>query len=353
MFDILFNGVVQSYNIKGYIFLYFFADGSDLHTENIDDTALKETQERVVEATRSSQPPRTPSRASRSSSMTTPTKISTRNASRASTTPNSSKQSTPIKSQYGEKSYETLMTISESSSEEAVIQEEKMSKLSPEKYKEEGEDDASNILQNKIYSSVSDKYEEEEAKCVNILQGNKYRANIFQVPVTEPSEKPSTIACIDQFSITREDCEAKGSSIDEDDKIQQLAAETRVITKLEEQAEIKDEDIGEIQDTFEKGIEDKISIEKENEHREDRCNIKDNVDIPEVEQSTHVIPDEVDKTCELKHQEKTIHDDYTVQDTKMDISVDVKHLDEKIDNVDISQDKQVHNLYVLLYLHVK
>jgi len=314
-----------------------------LHTENIDDTALKETQDKVTEATRSSQPPRTPSRASRSSSMTTPTKISTRNASRASTTPtNSSKQSTPIKSQYGEKTYEMLMTISESVSEEAIIQQEEMSKLSPEKSREE-QDDASHILQNKIYSSVSDKYEVEETKPVNILEDNKYETNILQVPATESSEK-SAIACIDQFSTTADDrnAKAKGSSIDEDDKIQQLDVDIKDVTKKEAKIKIKDEDIDKIQDAFEKSIKNKISIEKENiEHIEDRCNIKDNIDIPDVEQSTHVIPDQVDKTCELKHEEKTIHDDYTVQDKKMDIS---ENLDEKIDNIDISQDKQVYHL---------
>jgi len=312
-----------------------------LHTENIDDTALKETQDKVTEAMRSSQPPRTPSRASRSSSMTTPTKISTRNASRASTTPNSSKQSTPIKSQYGEKTYEMLMTISESVSEEAIIQQEEMSKLSPEKSREE-QDDASHIFQNKIYSS--DKYEVEETKPVNILEDNKYQTNILQVPVTESSEKSTTIACIDQFSITAEDRndKAKGSSIDEDDTIQQLDAKTKDITKKEEKTKIKDENIDKIQDTFERSIKDKISVEKENiEHREGRCNIKDNIDIPDVEQSTHVIPDQVDETCELKHEEKIIHDDYTVQDKKIDIS---ENLDEKIDNIDISQDKQVYHL---------
>lgn len=316
--NILSNEVVQNYNI------FYFAGGSDLQTENIDDTALKETQEKVVEATRSSQSPRTPNRASRSSSVTTPTKISTRNALRASTTPNSSKQSTPNKSQYGEKAYETLIT-----NEEAVTQQEEMSKLSPKKCKEEQEDDASNILQNKIHSS--DKCEEEEAKHVNILEGNKYRANIFQVPVTEPSDKPSTIACVDQFSITQEAHEAKGSSIVEIDKVQQLAAEIKDM-KQEEKIEIKDEV--------------KISIEKEHvERKKDRCNIKDNIDIPEVEQPTHVILDQADETCESKQEEKTIHDDYTVQDKKMDISANVENLDEKIDTINISQDKQVYNLY--------
>ncbi|XP_018401883.1 PREDICTED: heterogeneous nuclear ribonucleoprotein U isoform X2 [Cyphomyrmex costatus] len=292
---------------------------SDSHTENIDDTALKETQDRVIESTRTSQSPRTPNRASRSSSVTTPTKISTRNASRASTTSNSSKQSTPNKSQYGEKAYETLMT------NEEITQQEEMSKLSPEKYREEQEDDASNIVQNKSHSSG--KYEEEEAKRVNILEGNMYQANIFQVPVTEPSDKPSTIACIDQFSITEEAREAKGSNIDEVNKIQQLTAVTKDITKLEEKTEIKDED--------------KISVEKKYvEYKEDRYNIEDNIDIPEVEQPTHVIPGQVDKTCELKHEEKTIHDDYIIRDEKMDISVNVENLDEKIDTVNISQDKQ-------------
>lgn len=297
-----------------------------------------------MEATRSLQP-RTPSRASRSSSMITPTKISTRNASKASTTPNSSKQS-PSKPQYGEKAYETLITISESI-EEPVIEQEEMSKMSPEKYREEQEDDSSNILQNKVYSSVSEKYEVEEAKHVNILEGNKYRANILQVPATEPSERPSTIVCVDQFSITREDHEAKLSSIDEDDKIQQLATEMEDTTKLEEKTQIKDEIEDEIQDVFEKS-QDKILIEKENELIESRCNIKDNIDIPEVE-STHVIPDQVDKMCELKHEEKIIHDDYTVQDNKMNISVNVENLDEKIDN-EISQDKQVYIINIFHYI---
>lgn len=334
---------------KNYILLHFFADDASLHTENISDTALKETQERVTEA-RSSQPPRTPSRASRSSSMTTPTKISTRNALRVSTTPNSSKQSTPSKLQYGEKAHE-LMTISESISEESVTQQEEISKMSSEKYREEQEDDGSNTLQNKIYSSVSEKYMAEEAKHINILEGNKYQANILQVPVTEPSEKPSTIACIDQFSIIQESHEAK-ASIDEDGKIQQLAAEMEDTTeiKLEEKTKIKDEDIDKIQE-FQKGNRDKISIEKENEHIEDIGNIKDNVDIPEIEHPTHVIPDQVDKTCdtELKHKEETIHDDYTVQDNKMDISVNVENLDEKIDN-EISQNKEVYHFFVLLHI---
>jgi len=311
-----------------------------LHTEGIGDIILKETQERVTEA-RSSQPPRTPSRASRSSSMTTPTKISTRNTLRVSTTPNSSKQSTPSKLQYSEKAHEMLMTISESISEESATQQEEISKISSEKYREEQEDEASNTLQNKVYSS--EKYMAEEAKHINILEGNKYQANI-QVPATEPSDKPSTIAYIDQFSITRESSEAKVASIDEDDKIQQLAAETADTTKLEEETKIKDEDIDKIQDFEEKSNQDKISIEKENKHIEDICNIKDNVDIPEVEQLTHVTPDQVDKTCdtELKHEEKTIRDDYTVQDNKMDISVNVENLDEKIDN-EILQNKQVYN----------
>lgn len=308
-----------------------------MHTENIGDIILKETQERVAEA-RSSQPPRTPSRASRSSSMTTPTKISTRNTLRVSTTPNSSKQSTPSRLQYGEKTHEMLMTISESISEESVTQQEEISKISSEKYREEQEDEASNTLQ-KVYSS--EKYMAEEAKHINILEDNKYQANI-QVPATEPSEKPSTIAYIDQFSITRESSEAKVASIDEDDKIQQLAAETADTTKLEEETKIKDEDIDKIQDFEEKSNQDKISIEKENKHIEDIC-IKDNVDIPEVEQPTHVISDQVDKTCdtELKHEEETIHDDYIVQDNKMDISMN-ENLDEKIDN-EISQNKQVYN----------
>ncbi|XP_077260398.1 uncharacterized protein LOC143896400 isoform X1 [Temnothorax americanus] len=314
---------------------------SALHTENIGDTALQETQERVVEAARSSQSPRTPSRASRSSSMTTPTKISTRNASRASTAPNSSKHATPSKPQYGERTYETLVTMSESISEEPVIrQREEMSKMSPEKCGEEQKDDAPNILP-EVYSSVSEEYEAEEAKRVNILEGNKCRANIFQVPVTEPSEKPSTRACVDHVSITREGHEAI-SGIDEDGKIQQLTAETENTTKLEEKTDIKDEDIDKIHHVFEKSSQDEISIEKENERIEGRCNVKDNMNIPEVEQPTHVIPDHVDKTSdpELKQEEKIIHDDYTARDNKMDISANMENLDEKVDNNEISRDKQ-------------
>ncbi|XP_024877500.1 heterogeneous nuclear ribonucleoprotein U-like protein 1 [Temnothorax curvispinosus] len=315
---------------------------SALHTENIGDTALKETQERVAEAARSSQPPRTPSRASRSSSMTTPTKISTRNASRASTTPNSSKHATPSKPQYGERTYETLVTISESMSEEPVIQQqEEMSKMSPDKYREEQKGDAPNILP-KVSSAVSEKYEAEEAKCVNILEGNKYRANILQVPVTEPSEKPSTRACVDLFSSTREGHEAKISSIDEDGKIQQLTAETEDVTKLEEKTENKDEDDDKIQHVFEKSSQDERSREKENERIEGRCNVKDNINIPEVEQPTHVMSDHVDKTSDpdVKQEEKIIHDDYTAQDNKMDISANMENLDEKVDDNEISRDKQ-------------
>ncbi|XP_011637042.1 heterogeneous nuclear ribonucleoprotein U isoform X1 [Pogonomyrmex barbatus] len=312
---------------------------SALHTENISDTTLKETQERIIEGMRLSQPPRTPSRASRSSSMTTPTKVSTRNTSRSSTTLNSSKQSTPSKSQYGEKAYETLMTISESISEESVMQQEETSKLSPEKYREEQED-TSNIVQNKIYSSVSDNYEEEEAKHVDIVEGSKYCEDVLKVPAIESSEKPSTITHIDQFSIIQEDHQVKRSNVDEDNEVQ--TTETKNVTKLEEKTEIKD-GINKTQDTFKKSIKEDISIEENIEHTEDRCNIKDNINIPEIEQSTHVIPDQVDKMCdiELKHDEKPINDDYIVQDEKMDISVNVKHIDEKLDSTNIPKDKQI------------
>ncbi|KAL0129628.1 hypothetical protein PUN28_001710 [Cardiocondyla obscurior] len=311
---------------------------STLYTESISDTALKETQERVAEATRSSQPPRTPSRVSRSSTVTTPTKISTRNALRGSTTPNSSKQSTPSKFQYGEKGYETLMTISESISEEPVIEQEETSKMSPEKYTEDQED-TSNIPQNKVYSSVSEKYEVDEAKNVNILEDNKYQANILQVPATESSEKvPSTIAWVDQFSITQETREAKTSSID-DSKTQALTVEKEDVTKQEKKTEIKDKD--EIQSTFEKSNQDENLIGKENERTEDIYNIKDNVNIPEAEKPIqNVIPDQVDETYDpkLKHEEKTILDDSAMQDNKNDVSLE--NLDEKMDTNAISQVKQ-------------
>ncbi|KMQ87694.1 heterogeneous nuclear ribonucleoprotein u-like protein 1 protein, partial [Lasius niger] len=254
---------------------------SALYTENTGDTAFKETQESIAEATRS-QPPRTPSRASRSSSMVTPTKVSTRNASRTATTPNSSKQSTPSKLQYIEKSYETLTTISESTSEEHVVQQEEISKWSPEKPEEKQEDNESNIIQNKIYSPLSVKSQEEEAKHVNILEDNKYEANVLQVPVTEPSEKASTIACVDRFSIPREEHETKESSIDEVYKVQQLSAGTE---SLEEKTEIKEDiDVDKVQNTFEKDIENKISIEKEDAKCiVDTYNVKNTVNIPEVE----------------------------------------------------------------------
>lgn len=323
-------------------FYIFVTDGQEraLYTENTSDTAFKESQETVAEATRSSQPPRTPSRASRSSSMVTPTKISTRNASRTATTPNSSKQSTPSKLQYIEKSYETLTTISESTSEEHVVQHEEISKWSPEKPDEKQEDNASNIIQNKIHSPLSVKSQEEEAKHFNVLEDNKYEANISQVPVTESSEKASTIECVDRFSISQEEQEAKQSNIDEVHKVQQ---ETK---SLEEKIEVKEDiDVDKVQDTSEKDIEDKSLIEKENVcYIDDTYNVKSTVNIPEVEQ--HVIPDQVDKTnnIEIKDEEKTINDNYEIQDETMDVSVNIEDVDEKPDNN--PQDEQVHNQYI-------
>ncbi|XP_029156027.1 heterogeneous nuclear ribonucleoprotein U isoform X2 [Nylanderia fulva] len=288
-----------------------------LYAENTGDTAFKETQERIADAAR--QPPRTPSRASRSSSMVTPTKVSTRNTSRIATTPNSSKQSTPSKLQYIEKSYDSLTTISESTSED-VVQEEGISKWSPEKPEEKRED---NVIQNKIYSPL--KSQEEEAKRVNILEDNKYEANVLQVPVTEPSVKASTIACVDRFSIPREEHKTKESSIDEVYKV------------LEEKTEVEEDDeVDKVQNTFGKGVENKISIGKEDAKCiADTYNVKNTVNIPQVEQQ-HVIPDQVDKSY---NEEKTINDDYTVQDEAMDVSVNVEDEDEKADN--IPQDEQI------------
>lgn len=309
------------------------------YTENIDDTGVKETQETIAEAARSVQPPRTPSRASRSSSMVTPTKVSTRNALRTATTPNSSKQSTPSKLQYTEKSYETLPIITESISEEHVVQQEEISKWSPEKLEEKQEDNASNIIQNKIHSPLSVKSQEEEAKHVNILEDNKYEANVLQVPVTESSEKASTIACVDRFSIPQEEHETKQSSIDEVYKVQKQSVGTK---SLDEKTEIKEDiNVDKVQDTSEKDIENKISVEQEDvSYRDDTYNDKNTLNIPKVEQP-HVIPDQVDETnnIELKDEEKTTNDNYTVQDEAMDVSVNIEDEDEKTDN--IPQDEQI------------
>lgn len=323
--------------------LYFFIDDQEKasYTENIGDTAFKEIQETVAEATRSSQPPRTPSRASRSSSMVSPTKVSTRNALRTATTPNSSKQSTSGKLQYTEKSYETLTIISESTSEEHEAQQEEILKYSPEKLEEKQENTASNIIQNKTHSPLSVK-SQEEAKHVNILEDNKYEANVLQVPVTESSEKASTIACVDRFSIPQEEHETK-SSIDEVYKVQKQSVETKI---LEEKTEIKENvDVDKVQDTSEKDIENKISVEQEDvNYRDDTYNDKNTLNIPEVEQS-HVIPDQVDKTNNIEiKDEKITNDNYTVQDETMDVSVNIEDVDEKTDN--IPQDKQVY-LYLL------
>lgn len=272
--------------------------------------------------------------------MVTPTKVSTRNALRTATTPNSSKQSTPSKLQYTEKSYETLPIISESISEEHVVQQEEISKWSPEKLEEKQEDNASNIIQNKIHSPLSVKSQEEEAKHVNILEDNKYEANVLQVPVTESSEKASTIACVDRFSIPQEEHETKQSSIDEVYKVQKQSVGTK---SLDEKTEIKEDiNVDKVQDTSEKDIENKISVEQEDvSYRDDTYNDKNTLNIPKVEQP-HVIPDQVDETnnIELKDEEKTTNDNYTVQDEAMDVSVNIEDEDEKTDN--IPQDEQVY-----------
>ncbi|XP_012219310.1 heterogeneous nuclear ribonucleoprotein U isoform X2 [Linepithema humile] len=313
-----------------------YQESSVVHAENIDDTTLKETQER--EATRSSQSPRTPSRASRSSSSSTssvvsPIKISTRNASRTVTTPNSSKQFTSSKLQYVDKAYE-IATISESTYDEPVVQQAKILK-SPEKYREEQEDYASNIVQNKIYSSPLAESQQGQAKYINTLE-DKYEANVPQVPATQPSEKSSTIAYVDQFSITPGEHETKGSNVREVDVDQHPIGEIQDLTKLKEKTEIKDVNI--VQSTFEKNIEEKISVEKENvKYIEDTYNVKHNIDIPEAEQPTHAISRQVDKTCdiELKNEEKNIDKDYAVQNEQINVSME--DVDEK---PDIPQDEQ-------------
>jgi len=328
---------------------FVFADDqnkSSLQTENISDTTLKEIQEKVTETTRSSQPPRTPSRASRSSSIMTPTKVSTRNASRAMT-PNSSKQTTPNKLQYTEKTHE-ILDSSESISEESVVQQEKISKLSSEKYEEEQEDNVLNIIQNESHSLPSEKSQEEEIKHINILE-TKCKANVSQVPATEPSEKSSIITHIDEFSISQAEHEAKEINIDESSKIQ-ITEEIKDIAKLEEKVESKEDiDTDKVQDdTFEENIEQNISVEKESvKHIEDTYNIKDNSDIPIIKQSTHVIPDQIDEMCdiELKDKEKATNEDYIVQDEKMDVSDNIEDANEKA-NDDILQDEQVYMIYI-------
>lgn len=287
--------------------------------------------------------------------MVTPTKISTRNASRTATTPNSSKQSSPNKPQYIEKGREVLATISESTSEEPLVQQEKISKLSPEKHREEQKDMASNIVPNEIHVPIlSDKPQGGEAKRINVLEDDRREANISQVPATEPSEKSSTIEHVDQFPRTRQEHKAEEPRADKVSKVQQslpraLVGETKDVTKLEEKTEIKEDiDIGKVQDdNFEKDIEDKDLVEKENiEHVKDTCNIKDNVDIPEVGQPTHVTPDQIDRTHDvgLKDEGKTINDHYIAQENKMDVSENMEDLDEKMDNTDNPQNKQVRNM---------
>ncbi|XP_014480328.1 PREDICTED: heterogeneous nuclear ribonucleoprotein U isoform X2 [Dinoponera quadriceps] len=325
-------------------------DKLDLHTEDINETVLKEAPERVVESTRSSQPPRTPSRASRSSTMVTPTKVSTRNASRTATTLNSSKQSSPNKPQYTEKRHEVLATISESTSEEPLVQQEEISKLSPEKYREEQKDIASNIVQDKIHiQTPSEKPQRKEIKRVDVLEGDKCEANVSQVPAIEPSEKSSTIEHVDQFSRTRKEHEAEELCIDKFSEVQQslpraLVDETKDAKKIDEKRDIKDIDIDKVQDdNFKKDIEKKNLIQKENiEHVEDTCNVKDNVDIPEVERPTHDTSDQIDRTCDvgLKDEKQTINDHLTAQENKIDVSDNIKDIDEKIDNSNNPQNEQ-------------
>lgn len=278
---------------------------------------------------------------------TSPTKISTRNASRTVTTPNSSKQPSLSKFQYVEEEDEEGLTISQSTSEEFVVQEE-ISKLSPDKYRGEEKDNASNIVQNEIYM-LSSKSQEQEAKHINVFKDDRCEANVSQVPVTELSEKSSIIESIDQSPRSREKYEMKESRVDEVRKLQQSIARPMFIpadniTKLEEKMEIKtDVDIDKVKD-----IEDKISIQKKNiEYIEDSYNIKDKVDIPKIEQP--VIPDQIDRMCDIEMKDKgKINDEYTVREEKKNVSVDMGNTNENVDNIDISQDKQV--LCVFIYI---
>jgi hypothetical protein len=278
----------------------------------------------------------------------TPTKVSTRNASRTMT-PNSSKQTTPNKLQYTEKTHEVLM--SESTCEESVVEQEKISKLSSEKYKEEQEDNVLDVVQNESHSLPSEKSEEEEIKHTNILE-TKCKEDVSQVPATEPSEKFSIITHIDEFSISQTE-ETKEIDIDESSKIQ-ITEEIKEIAKLEEKIESEEDiDTDKVQDdTFEENIEQNILVEKESvKHIEDTYNIKDNSDIPIIKQSTHVIPDQIDETCdiELKNKEKTTNENYMkddyVQDEKMDVSDNIEEANEKA-NDDILQDEQVYTIYI-------
>ncbi|XP_020294634.1 heterogeneous nuclear ribonucleoprotein U isoform X2 [Pseudomyrmex gracilis] len=292
-------------------------------------------QERVAEAARSSQSPRTPSRASRSSSMTTPTKISTRNASRMATTPNSTKMSASSKFEFTDKTHEVLAPMSESVSEESVVQqEEEIAKVSPEKPIEKQDYASECISQNEIYSSLSEKSQEDKTK--HILEDNKYEVNVSQVPVTKPSEKPSTIECVDQFSKTQEEHEIKISNVDEEKLWQTQEPVAEDTTNLEEDIEMK-EDVD--KDNFKQDIDDKDLIKNENiQDTENSYNTKDNVDIPEVDKSTDITVDQINKTDEIiKFKEKEKSDeDYTAEDEKMDSVDDVEDVHEKTEE-DISQ----------------
>lgn len=334
---------------------FMFLDGQErmvLHAENIGDTTLKETSEGVSESAKFSQQLRTPGRSSRSSSMVTPTKVSTRNASRTATTPNSSKQFSPYKPQYMEKTHEALMTISEFTPEESVVEHEGISKLSPEKYSLQ-EPDSAHIIQHKSYI-VPTQTSQEEIKCINILKDNRCEINISQVPVREPSEKSSTSQHVEQFSMTHEEYGARKSNIDEPSKaehpvIETMFDKTKNITKLGKSTEVKQNiDTDKVQHhNFEGYIEEKNSFEEENiEHSEDTHNVKDNADIPVTEQPAHVIldQDQANKTydIELKDKEKAIDNDYTIEQEKIDVSVNMEDTNEKAHISDIPQNKQVY-----------
>lgn len=323
----------------------FIAGNQDKSSLQVENTG-EDFQERVAEAARSSQSPRTPSRASRSSSMTTPTKISTRNASKMATTPNSTKMSTSSKFEFADKTHEVLASMSEPVSEASVVQQEEIAKVSPEKPIEKQQDYASEcISQNEIYSSLSEKSQEDKTK--NILEDNKYEVNVSQVPATKPSEKSSTISCVDQFSKTQEEHETKISRVDE--KLWQIQeSEAEDMTKLEEDIEMKedvDDDID--KDNFKQTIDDKDLIKNENieQDAEDSYNMKDNVDIPEVDKSTDITVDQINKTDEIikfKEKEKS-GEDYMVEDEKMDSLDDVEDVHKKTEEEDISQVEKVYS----------
>lgn len=234
------------------------------------------------------------------------------------------------------KTYEVLAPISESVSEEPVAQQEGIVKLSPEKPTEKQQDNASEyIVQNKIYSPLSEKSQEGKAK--HILEDNKYE--VSQVPATKPSEKSSTIAYVDQFSKTREEREARVSNVGEVRQVREPSpAVAEDTTKLEEDVEMRDIDE---EDNFEKNIGDKSYVEDIQEQRytdtENSCDMKDDVDIPEADKSTDKLVDQINKTDEVvkfKEKEK-IDEGYTAEDEKTDSCMDdvCKKTDENISQV--------------------